>query len=212
MEVKQLVQDLVNDYKAQKALRHSIQLKLDQLDKIKKQYEAQYPDIKFYLSVLDGVFQMRVHSVGNVVPLDSGGFGKNDPEDVKYGIPSSPPAGWTESLLRETCSAIADELGATVEYSYLKVRTEPGIENISALRLLHPDANVQLVEKGRVFYVGWDCPDRYYKATINGDLCAFWSNDSHGGPVKEQAKYTDKASWQRFESFIQSAASVVSGW
>lgn len=195
-------------------LRASIEDLQRQLDVLEKPYKERHPEIGMNFSVSNGTYKLVVDGVKGVRLLETGGFGKPDPDDRGgvYGVPTDAPVGWTYDKFIGIAQQIADDAGTELSFYAYRVRTEPGIGSISALRLLHPEADVQLVEKGRVWYVGWDCPDYYYTAHINGELHAFWSDDAHGGCICHQAKFTDRESWNKFQNFLSRAASTSSGW
>ena len=148
-----------------------------------------YPEIKFYVSSYKGL---------NF--LAGGGWGRVDTEDQGFGLPvGEGPMPWAE--FEEKVRELAQKFGCPVEFAFLKVREEGSFDNISALRLLHPGVTVSLLDKGDVYYKGWDIPDRWYTAKIGEETWAFWSTDGHGGGISRYAK-KGTPEWEKFEAFL----------
>lgn len=144
-------------------------------------------------------------------PLKGGGWCREDPLDARglksYAIPCDGPIDWND--FDAEVQAIGRRLCCSIIYKEKEQRPAGGIENIVALRMLHPKKDVKLVEQGRVEYSGWDITDPYYKATIDGVLWAFWDDSGHGYGIKRSAQF-DSEDWPDFELFLNQGT-VIKG-
>lgn len=164
-----------------------------------------WPGLKALLSVTHvGPPEIFIYTYQGVEILEGGGWGKADPEDDHgYGTPLIwGPMEW--SKFEEKVAELGERMGIVPSYATLKRRTEGGTQTLPALRVLYPDKTITLLEKGEVWYVGWDIPDTWYTVKMVGgdgveEVWAYWSEDAHGGGLTESAQQ-GTPDWARFEA------------
>jgi hypothetical protein len=135
---------------------------------------------------------------------DGSGWGTQDPKDHFTTLIPTPRDQWpmTPEDFKEKVLKATSHLELAVVFYTMDIRRLGGIENITALKLLYKDKNVELVDEGSVSYVGWDISDKWYKATIDGVLWAFWQNDGHGGAITHSAQ-EGTLNWNKFLAFLE---------
>jgi hypothetical protein len=149
--------------------------------------------------------QVIVYNYNNFFLLrDGSGWGTQDPKDNYATLIPTPQNQWpmTPGAFKEKVLKATSHLELKVVFYTMDVRRRGGIENITALKLLYKDRNVELVSEGSVSYVGWDISDKWYKATIDGVLWAFWQDDGHGGEIKHSAQ-EGTLNWDKFLAFLE---------
>ena len=152
-----------------------------------------------------GDSQIIVYSYDNLYLLrDGSGWGTMDSNDRCRTLIPIPQSRWPMSpeAFKEKVLKATSHLGLKVVFSTMDVRRHGGIENITALKVLHSGKNVKLVAEGSVSYIGWDISDKWYTATIDGVLWAFWQNDGHGGEIKYSAQ-VGTSEWDEFQEFLK---------
>ncbi len=146
-----------------------------------------------------------VYSYRNFYLLrDGSGWGTQDPKDNYATLIPTSQSQWpmTPEDFKEKVLKATSHLELKVVFYTMDVRRLGGIENITALKLLYKDKDVELVDEGSVSYVGWDISDKWYTATIDGVLWAFWQNDSHGGEITHSAQ-EGTLNWDKFLAFLE---------
>jgi hypothetical protein len=149
--------------------------------------------------------QVIVYNYNNFFLLrDGSGWGTQDPKDNYATLIPTPQSQWpiTPEAFKEKVFKVTSHLELKVVFYTMDVRRLGGTENITALKLLYKDKNVELVDEGSVSYVGWDISDKWYKATIDGVLWAFWQDDGHGGKIKHSAQ-EGTLNWDKFLAFLE---------
>lgn len=149
--------------------------------------------------------QVIVYSYRNLYLIkDGSGWGTQDPKDHYGTLIPTPQNQWpmTPEAFKEKVLKATSHLELKVTFYTMDVRRLGGIENITALKLLYKDKNVELVSEGSASYVGWDISDKWYKATIDGVLWAFWQDDGHGGEIKHSAQ-EGTLNWDKFLAFLE---------
>jgi len=149
--------------------------------------------------------QIIVYSYRNFyLSRDGSGWGTQDPNDHYTTLIPTPQNQWpmTPEAFKEKVLKATSHLELTVVFYTMDIRRLGGIENITALKLLHHDKIVERVDRGEVWYVGWDISDPWYTATIDGVLWAFWHEGGHGGYINKSAK-AGTPEWERFQEFLK---------
>lgn len=158
------------------------------------------PGLYALISVTHASVDLYVYEYQDAKILEGGGWCEADPDDTSdFGVPlENGPMPWSDFDAK--MHLLGASLGCEVEYSTLKRRTEGGIENLAALRLLHPGKTVTKTAQGEVAYVGWDIGDRWYEVTIDDEEWAFWGVGSHGGGIVRSAR-KGAPEWLDYEAF-----------
>ena len=106
------------------------------------------------------------------VYVDSVPTHKVYPRDIKnIGTPDP------EAVIKRCCN-LSEYLGLPVRIKvYEKAKVADSPRSLDDLFLIHPEA--VSVNEGKIWSVGWDCPDYYFVLRIGDTHHLYWSSDGH---------------------------------
>lgn len=204
--MNQEIKDLRNQIIAQEEeLRKARATRTKEVTRVFAEAWAKYFSRFKYEAFASGFTESRLqlHSVVGCGFIEGGGWGIQDPEDERgFGRETRGPVSFSD-VLRCIKEVEAENPGLVIEIVPLKLRKNGKNGDVLSFRtieLQHQDKEVVLKEKGEIWRTGWDIPDRYIVAAIDGERWVWWSMDGHGGPMVHSAKH-DTPEWALFEAF-----------